>query len=173
MPAKTKSVVSVAPAVLEARRELAHRIASITGAAGEHVTAIPGVILYRREDTTPCYRASYEPSLSIFVQGLKHVILGETEYVCDSSSFLLSSIDVPAQSQIVEASAKVPLLVMFLRFDMPVVWECLVKKTCMRLNPPLTDRGWQWVRLHSDWLAPAIGCSISWIPPRTYLSLAH
>jgi AraC-like DNA-binding protein len=125
MPARTKSVVPVDPAVLEARRELARRIASITGAAGEHVTAIPGVVLYHRDEPTPCYRASYEPSLSIFVQGRKHVILGETEYVCDSSSFLLSSIDVPAQSQIVEASAKTPLLVMFLRFDMPMVREML------------------------------------------------
>lgn len=59
------------------------------------------------------------------MQGRKHVILGETEYVCDSSSFLLSSIDVPAQSQIIEASAKAPLLVMFLRFDMPMVREML------------------------------------------------
>jgi AraC-like DNA-binding protein len=61
------------------------------------------------------------------VQGRKHVILGETEYVCDSSSFLLSSIDVPAQSQIVEASEKTPLLVMFLRFDMPMVREVLTQ----------------------------------------------
>jgi AraC-like DNA-binding protein len=125
MPTKTKNVVPVDPTVLEARRELARRIASITGAAGEHVTAVPGVVLYHRDEPTPCYRASYEPSLSIFVQGRKHVILGETEYVCDSSSFLLSSIDVPAQSQIVEASGKTPLLVMFLRFDMPMVREML------------------------------------------------
>src|SRR5579872_6968764 len=125
MPAKTKSVAQVHPAVLEARRDLARRIASITGAPGEHVTAVPGVVLYHRDEPTPCYRASYEPSLSIFVQGRKRVILGETEYVCDSSSFLLSSIDVPAQSQIVEASSKTPLLVMFMRFDMPMVREML------------------------------------------------
>ncbi len=73
------------------------------------------------------YRASYEPSLSIFVQGRKRVILGEVEYVCDPSSFLLSLIDVPAQSQIVEASEKTPLLVMFLRFDMPMVREVLTR----------------------------------------------
>ncbi len=87
--------------------------------------SIPGLVLYHRDEPTPCYRASYEPSLSIFVQGQKHVILGETEYVCDSSSFLLSSIDVPAQSQIVEASPKTPLLVMFLRFDMPMIRDML------------------------------------------------
>jgi AraC-like DNA-binding protein len=125
MPAKTRNTAAADPALLGARRELARRIATITGFAGEHPTAIPGVVLYHRDEPTPCYRASYEPSLSIFVQGRKHVILGETEYVCDSSSFLLSSIDVPAQSQIVEASAKAPLLVMFLRFDMPMVRDVL------------------------------------------------
>ena len=34
MPAKTKNVVPVEPGVLEARRELARRIASITGGGG-------------------------------------------------------------------------------------------------------------------------------------------
>jgi AraC-like DNA-binding protein len=125
MPIRIKSVVEADSAVLAARRELAQRIATITGKAGEHSTAIPELILYHRDAPRPCYRATYEPSLSIFVQGQKHVLLGGTEYVCDSSSFLLSSIDVPAQSQIVKASERSPLLVMFLRFDMPLVREVL------------------------------------------------
>ena len=127
MPAKKKRIAPDDAAIQEARRTFARRIASITGAPGEHVTAIPGLVLYHRDEPTPCYRASYEPSLSIFAQGRKHVILGETEYICDSSSFLLSSIDVPAQSQIVQASEKTPLLVMFLRFDMPMVREFLTR----------------------------------------------
>src|SRR6266436_2155829 len=102
MPARPKQVVPDHPAVVEKRHALARRIAAITRDAGEHSTAIPEVVLYHRNEPTPCYRASYEPSLSIFVQGQKHITLGGSEYVCDSSSFLLSSIDVPAQSQIVE-----------------------------------------------------------------------
>jgi AraC-like DNA-binding protein len=125
MPGKPQNVVHLDSTVQSARRDLANRIAAITRKAGEHLTAIPDVVLYNRDEPTPCYRASYEPSLSVFVQGRKHIILGETEYACDSSSFLLSSIDVPAQSQIVEASEKLPLLVMFLRFDMPTVREIL------------------------------------------------
>jgi AraC-like DNA-binding protein len=113
------------PAVIEMRQSLAQRIAALAGAAGEHPTAIPGLILYYRTSPTPCYRASYEPSLSIFVQGRKRINLGGTEYLCDGSSFLLSSIDVPAQSQIVEASEKIPLLCMFLSLDMPAVREVL------------------------------------------------
>jgi AraC-like DNA-binding protein len=113
------------PAVIEMRQALARRIAAITGRPGEHRTAIPGLSLYYRTAPTPCFRASYEPGLSIFVQGRKRIILGGTEYLCDGSSFLLSSIDVPAQSQIIEASQKTPLLSMFLRLDLPTVRDVL------------------------------------------------
>ncbi len=112
-------------AVIEMRRALAQRIKLLAETPGEYPTAIPGLFLYHRTAPTPCFRASYEPGLSIFVQGRKRILLGGTEYLCDSSSFLLSSIDVPAQSQIIEASEKTPLLSVFLRLDMPAVREVL------------------------------------------------
>ena len=112
-------------AVIGLRQSLARRVAAIARGEGEHPTAIPGLCLYYRTMPTSCYRASYEPGISIFVQGRKRIVLGGTEYLCDSSSFLLSSIDVPAQSEILEASARVPLLCMFLSLDMPAVREVL------------------------------------------------
>jgi hypothetical protein len=66
-----------------------------------------------------------EPSLSIFVQGRKLINLGGTEYMCDGSSFLVSSIDVPIRSQILEVSEAVPLLSMRLRLDMSAVQAIL------------------------------------------------
>jgi AraC-like DNA-binding protein len=113
------------PEVIATRRALARRIVAITGGEGEHVTAIDGLALYCRTAPTACFRASYEPGLSVFVQGRKRILLGGTEYLCDGSSFLLSSIDVPAQSPIVEASEKTPLLCMFLKLDLPMVREVL------------------------------------------------
>jgi AraC-like DNA-binding protein len=113
------------PALMEMRESLARRIRTIAREAGEHPTTIPGLSLYHRTAPTPCYRASYEPGLSIFVQGRKRIILGDTEYLCDGSSFLLTSIDVPAQSQIIDASIKTPLLSMFLTLDLPAVRELL------------------------------------------------
>ena len=107
---------------------LANRIARQARSAGEHPTAIPGLTLFRRAAPSPCYRAAYEPSLNVFVQGRKLVNLGGTEYLCDGSSFLLSSIDVPVQSRIVEASEDVPLLAMLLRLDMPAVAEVLSRE---------------------------------------------
>ena len=84
--------------------------------------------LYRRTTPTACFLATYEPSLTVFVQGRKRVNLNGILYLCDESSFLLSSIDVPAESQIIEASEQVPMLSMFLRLDMPTVREVLSRE---------------------------------------------
>ena len=126
-------------AVLEMRRLLAERIKLLAETPGEHPTAIPGLSLYHRTAPTPCFRAAYEPGLSIFVQGRKRILLGGTEYLCDGSSFLLSSIDVPAQSQIIEASEKTPLLSIFLRLDLPTVREVLSRDGIPE-GPPSTHR---------------------------------
>ena len=126
-------------AVIEMRRSLAQRIKQLAQEPGEHPTAIPGLSLYHRTTPTPCFRASYEPGLSIFVQGRKRILLGGTEYLCDGSSFLLSSIDVPAQSQIVEASEAAPLLSIFLRLDMPAVRE-VVSRDDLPEAPASTHR---------------------------------
>jgi AraC-like DNA-binding protein len=131
----------VDPAEIAMRQALARRIVAITGGEGEHVTAISGLSLYYRTALTPCFRASYEPGLSIFVQGRKRIILGDTEYVCDGSSFLLSSIDVPAQSQIIEASLKTPLLCMFLKLDLPMVREVLSRDDIAGSNAASNRQG--------------------------------
>ncbi|HEY6384155.1 MAG TPA: AraC family transcriptional regulator [Candidatus Acidoferrum sp.] len=113
------------PAPGEMQAALARRIAQQAPSTGEHATAIPGLLLFRRTKPTACYRAAYEPSLTVFVQGRKRINLGGTEYTCSAGQFLLSSIDVPVESQIVEASEEVPLLSMLLRLEMPMVREIL------------------------------------------------
>ncbi len=51
--------------------------------------------------------------------------MGGTTYVCDESSFLLTSVDVPVVSQIVAASEQVPLLSLRLALSIPVVREII------------------------------------------------
>jgi AraC-like DNA-binding protein len=125
MPKLLKTTQESDSEVVAARRALVEKIFVHTMHAGEFATAVPGLTLFHRDRPSSCYRASYEPSLTIFVQGRKRVELGGAEYLCDDSSFLLSSIDVPVKSQIIEASSKTPLLTMLLKLDMPVVREVL------------------------------------------------
>ena len=67
--------------------------------------------------------------------------LGGTPYLCDPSSFFLSSIDVPIESQIVEASEDVPLLSMLLRLDMSIVREILSREELPEAEAPSHRRG--------------------------------
>ena len=128
-------------AVIELRKGLASKIAAHAQSLGENPTAIPGLALYRRTTPTACFLATYEPSVTVFVQGRKRVNLGGTAYLCDGSSFLLSSIDVPAESQIVEASEQVPLLSMFLRLDMPTVREVISREELPEPATAVQSRG--------------------------------
>jgi AraC-like DNA-binding protein len=113
------------PRVAELREELRRKIAAHTVKAGAHATAILGLTLYRRTAPSPCYPAMYEPSLNVFVQGRKRITLAGTTYLCDESTLVLSSVDVPVVSQIVAASEDVPLLSLYLKLDMAVVREIL------------------------------------------------
>jgi AraC-like DNA-binding protein len=137
----SKQIEITDPVVAGMRQALARRIVAVMGGEGERVTAIPGLSLYYRTAPTACYHASYEPGLSIFVQGRKRILLGGREYLCDGSSFLLSSIDVPAQSQIIEASEKTPLLCMFLKLDLPLVREVLSRDDIPEGSAPLHREG--------------------------------
>src|SRR6516225_11482817 len=114
--------------VAELRTELAQKIAAHAPIAGEHATSISGLTVYRRTSTTPCYPATYKPSLNIFVQGRKRVTLGGTTYLCDESTFLLSSLDLPVVSQIVVASEEVPLLSLLFKLDMVLVREIVAQQ---------------------------------------------
>jgi AraC-like DNA-binding protein len=126
---------------IELRKGLVRRIAARAESVGENPTAVPGLALYRCDEPTPCIHATYEPSLSVFLQGKKRVSLGGNEYLCDGSSFLLSSIDVPAVCQIIEASEQVPLLSMFLRLDMQTVREVISREDLPGPQTSVRSRG--------------------------------
>src|SRR4051794_25757940 len=111
--------------VVDARKALAHKLAAHAHSEGEIATSVNGLVLFRYDSPSACYPAMCEPSLSIFGQGRKLINVGGEEYLCDGTSFLVSSIDVPIQSQILEASAAVPFLSMRLRLDVSAVQEIL------------------------------------------------
>lgn len=128
-------------AAIAMRKELAAKIAAHAPLLGENSTPVPGMALYRRSAPTACVLATYEPSFTVFVQGRKRINLGGTVYVCDQTSFLISSIDVPAESQILEASEKTPLLSMFFRLDMSIVREIISKEELPEPGFNVSGRG--------------------------------
>jgi len=114
--------------VVEARAELARKIADRVVAEGDMPTEIPGLRLYRRSEPTACASAAYEPSLIVFLQGQKQIVVGKTTYLCDGSNFLLTSVDLPVVSQVTVATVKEPILGLILKLEMPAVREILAQQ---------------------------------------------
>ena len=107
------------------RADLARKIAAHIQADGTRESEVPGLTLYRQSTPTPCSSAAYEPRLVVFVQGEKRINVGNTTYVCDESTFLLSSIDLPVVSQVTRATPQEPMLGLLLKLDMPEVRKIL------------------------------------------------
>lgn len=141
MPKTNPKSTGSKPALTEMRRNLAERIAVHAPSLGENATAVQGLSLFRQTACIPCYMASIEPSVSVFVQGRKRINIGGVEYLCDESSFLVASIDVPVQSQIIEASEAVPQLAMRLKLDMQMVREVVSRKDLPEPAGPTERRG--------------------------------
>ena len=107
------------------RTELARKIADRAKVEGVTFTDIPGLGLSRRSVPSACASAAYEPSLIVFVQGLKRINVGKTAFVCDGSNFILTSVDLPVVSQVISATEKEPMLGLLLKLEMPLVREIL------------------------------------------------
>jgi len=120
----------------ELRTELARKIASFMGSEENRATDIPGLTLHRRiAPTAPC-SATYEPSVTVIAQGRKRVDLGRTTFIYGESRYLLTAVDLPIVSQIIEASKKVPCLAMSLKLEMPVIRELLSREEIQVAEAP-------------------------------------
>ena len=110
------------------RAGLARKIALFIGNAENLATAIPRLSLHRRTaPTAPC-SVTYEPGVTVIAQGRKRVELGRKVFLYDASRFLLTSIDLPVVSRVIEATPAAPCLAMSLKLEMPVVRELLARE---------------------------------------------
>jgi AraC-like DNA-binding protein len=61
----------------------------------------------------------------VVAQGRKRADLGSKTFVFDESRFLLTSLDLPVRSQVIEASQAMPYLCFFLKLEMHMIRELL------------------------------------------------
>jgi AraC-like DNA-binding protein len=123
------------------RAEVARKIAAHMLAEGVEETAVPGLNLYRQTRPTACNSAAYEPRLLVFVQGQKRIDVGATAYLCDETSFLLTSVDLPVVSQVVAASPEKPLLGLMLKLNLQEVRKILSEEEFPAPAEPAGARG--------------------------------
>src|ERR1700687_220331 len=136
MTDRTKGSSPLRDRIRELRSGLARKIAGRMGSAENQATGIPGFTLHRRTaPTAPC-SATYEPGVTVIVQGKKRVALGRTTFTYGESRYLLTSLDLPVVSQVTEASEEVPCLAMSLKLEMPLIRELLSREEIQVAEAP-------------------------------------
>ena len=100
-----------------ARGALAKSIARWTDKGDQPATAVPGLALWRRDEPTQPTNGMYEATICLTVQGAKRVMLGDDVYVYDAHHFLITSVDLPAVWQVIEASREKPCVGLVLKLD--------------------------------------------------------
>lgn len=117
----------MAERVSELRAELVRKLSQYLGATDKLETTIPGLTLHQRTGpTAPCVVA-YVPGVIVMVQGGKEVELGSNKFVYNESRYLLTALDLPSVSRVLEASPQRPALAMALKLELPVVREVLLR----------------------------------------------
>ena len=71
---------------------------------------------------------TYQPSVTVMAQGRKRVELGRKIFIYDASRFLLTAVDLPVVSRVIEASETTPCLAMSLKLEMPMIRELLSRE---------------------------------------------
>ncbi len=99
----------------------------------QHITAVPGLSLFRRDKPTGPISVMYEPSICLVAQGAKRVLLGDDTYVYDAHHYLITSVHLPTIVQIITANREKPYLGLRLKLDRREISQLMVDSN---LPPP-------------------------------------
>jgi len=108
------------------REELVERIAWAIREDGA-IQPLPGLHLARRSTPLEPVHSVLEPSVCVIAQGSKEVLLGNSRYQYDPLHYLLTTIELPYVSQVLEASTERPYLSLRLELAPTLVGEVLVE----------------------------------------------
>ena len=108
------------------RQELVERIARAIRDDGR-VEPLKGLYLNRVSSPTEPVHGVSDPSFCVIAQGSKEVFLGENRYQYDPAHYLLTTVELPVVSQVLEASREQPYLSVRLHLDPTLVGSVLVE----------------------------------------------
>lgn len=105
-------------------------------APGDCPMPIPGLGFYRREQPAAPVVCMVEPSIVLVVQGKKQLWVGGEGYPYDTSRFLVTSLDIPANSEVLAASVEQPCLGLTFKLDLRMLAELIAQGDL----PPTRER---------------------------------
>ncbi len=108
------------------REELVERIARALPEDGK-AEPLSGLYLARVSSPTKGLFGVIRPSFCVIAQGSKEVFLGEERYRYDPHQYLLTTVELPFRSQVLEASEEEPYLSLRLTLDPALVSSVMVE----------------------------------------------
>ena len=110
---------STSPDTLRAARaSLARRLMAHAGDSGvRQPPEMPGLMLMRVEQPALNHCSIYEPCVAVIVQGSKRVVLGNQNLSYGEDRYLITSMDLPVKTVLMQASPERPYLAVALRLD--------------------------------------------------------
>ncbi len=108
------------------RQELVARIARAIRDDGR-VEPLHGLFLNRSSAPTKPSHGVSTPAFCVIAQGRKEIFLGENRYQYDPAHYLLTTVELPVVSQVLEASQEHPYLGVRVHLDPTIVGAVLVE----------------------------------------------
>lgn len=115
---------------------LTQAIGSRLKVPGDSPMPIPGLGFYRREQPATPVVCMVEPSIVLVAQGEKQLWVGGEGYPYDTSRFLVTSLDIPANSEVLVASPARPCLGLTFKLDLRMLAELIAQSDL----PPTRER---------------------------------
>ena len=108
------------------RDELVERVARAIPEDGI-LEVFPGLLLGRSSKPTEPLHSVFKPAFCVIAQGSKQVLLGEDVFRYDPGHYLISTVDLPIVSQVVEASRERPYFSFRLNLDASLVASVMME----------------------------------------------
>src|SRR5688572_1621418 len=106
---------------------LAGVMARNTSADGMFDTAVPRLTFIRSNQPYSPVPAVYEPSVCVVAQGEKQVLLGSEVHVYGRARFLVTTVDIPVQGQVLQATPARPYFCLMLRLDAKAIASLMLE----------------------------------------------
>lgn len=88
---------------------------------------LKGLHLFRVSKALNPVHSVSEPSFCVIAQGSKEVLLGDSRYLYDPAHYLITTVDLPRVSQILEASQERPYLSLRLELDPALIGSLMME----------------------------------------------
>lgn len=94
---------------------------------GVHTCAVNGLKLARRQEQNNSERCFEKPLAAVVIQGDKHSTVGSQEYRIHANQCLVSAVDMPSASHVIDPTPEKPFLSLFFYLDRQILSDLVME----------------------------------------------